>query len=187
MASTSLNNELDHASPADDARTSVFWTLFTWVHVLSILFVSASVAIVFGGLSRICGDRYGRLAHTCISLGYRLIVRLHPRYRLTITGTEHLPKGAAVLCPNHQSLSDVVYLFSLPIAYRWVIKKELFNVPLFGAAMRVAGYPQIDRGNPDSAMQLVRKVQELLAVGIPVLSFPEGTRRPDGHLGRFHT
>lgn len=178
-------SELTREQPSA-SRASLPWTLYTWVHVLTWLFVGAVVAIIVGGLARLLGDRHGRVAHACIAFAYRGIVRTHPRYRITITGHENLPDGAAILCPNHQSLSDVVYLFSLPLPYRWVIKKELFRVPLFGAAMRVAGYPMIDRGNPDSAVHLLDKVSVLLDAGIPVLSFPEGTRSKDGRLGRFH-
>ena len=180
-ATTELAREQSKAS-----RASWPWTLYTWVHVLTWLFWGAVVAVVAGLFARLLGDRHGRVAHACIAFAYRGIVRTHPRYRITMTGLENLPRGAAVLCPNHQSLSDVVYLFSLPLPYRWVIKKELFRVPLFGAAMRVAGYPMIDRGNPDSAVHLIDKVTVLLDAGIPVLSFPEGTRSHEGRLGRFH-
>ncbi len=185
MVSTAENELVAERARARD-RASVFWTLFTWVHVLSWLFCGAMVAIVAGGLARLLGDRYGRVAHACVAAAYRGLVRTHPRYKLTMTGLENLPRGGAILCPNHQSLSDVVYLFSLPLAYRWVIKKELFRVPLFGAAMRLARYPMIDRGNPDSAYGLIDRVAELLRAGLPVLSFPEGTRSAGERIGRFH-
>lgn len=186
MVSTNLPHELasEHVTPGQ--RASFFWSAYTWVHVLSFLFVGALLAIAAGGVARLAGDRYGRVAHACVAWAYRTLVRWHPRYRFTLTGAENLPAGGSILCPNHQSLSDVVYLFSLPLAFRWVIKKELFLVPLFGAAMRLARYPQVDRGNADSAIGLIDSVTELLRAGLPVLSFPEGTRSRDGRLGRFH-
>jgi 1-acyl-sn-glycerol-3-phosphate acyltransferase len=194
MASTSLNTELDHDNEppyADDTggtgRVSVFWTAFTWAHVGSILVLATLVALLAGWPAVLLGDRYGRVAHACISFGFRFIVRRHPRYRLTLSGLENLPRGGAVLCPNHQSLSDVVYLYSLPLDYRWVIKKELFNIPLLGTALRLAGYLEIDRGDATSATKLVEGAHTLLGAAIPIVTFPEGTRRRDGRLGRFHT
>jgi 1-acyl-sn-glycerol-3-phosphate acyltransferase len=186
MVSTQLQSELTQPR-ASEARASLFWTAFTWVYVLSCLFFGAIVAIVAGGVARLLGDRHGRVAHACVTAAYKIIVRYHPHYRLTLSGMENLPPGAAVLCANHQSLSDVVYLFSLPLPYRWIIKRELFAIPMFGAAMRLACYPAIERGNLESAMDLVDQVGALLDAGIPVLSFPEGTRSHDGQLGRFRS
>ena len=147
---------------------------------------TAVAAILLGGLARLAGDKFGRLANACIGMGFRAVTGSQPRYRFTLTGVENLPKGGAVLCPNHQSLMDVVYLYSLPVAYRWVIKKEVFALPLFGVAMRLARYPEIDRGNPDSALGLVDAANELLTAGVSILSFPEGTRAISDRLGRFH-
>ena len=178
-----------NAEPASAARPreSLFWTLFTWSMVVVLLGTGATLAVTVGGLARLLGDRWGRVAHVLITLAYRGLVYLHPRYRFTMTGIESLPRGPAVFCPNHQSLSDVVYLFALPVAYKWVIKRELFRVPLFGHAMMVARYPAIDRGDADSALALLDQVSRLLAEGIPVLTFPEGTRSANCELGRFHS
>jgi 1-acyl-sn-glycerol-3-phosphate acyltransferase len=185
MVSSRVQSSLSSAHGTVTRRGSVPWSLITWVWVLGWLFVGSVAAVVVGGPARLLGDRRGRVAHACVAFAFRTIVRYHPRYRITLGGLENLPPGAAVLCPNHQSLSDVVYLFSLPVDYRWVVKKELFLVPFFGAAMRVIGYPAIDRGNPDSAVRMMDKVNAILDDGLPVLTFPEGTRSLDGSLGRF--
>jgi 1-acyl-sn-glycerol-3-phosphate acyltransferase len=187
MVASPITTRLARAHATVERQGSVPWTLITWVWVLSWLFLGAVTAVLVGGPARLLGDRRGRVAHAIIAFAFRSIVRTHPRYHISLGGLENLPAGAAVLCPNHQSLSDVVYLYSLPLPYRWVIKKELFRVPFFGAAMRVAGYPAIDRGNPDSAVRLMEKVTAILDDGIPVLTFPEGTRSHDGRLGRFHS
>lgn len=161
--------------------------MLTWPWVIGWLIVAATLCVVVGGVAALLGDRRRRIAHRMLAFGYNTITRFHPRYRKSITGLEHLPAGPCVLCPNHQSYSDVVYLFSLPLHFRWVIKKELFYVPLFGAAMRVAGYPQVDRGNPASARELVSTVGAILSSGVPVLTFPEGSRSADGEVGRFQS
>jgi 1-acyl-sn-glycerol-3-phosphate acyltransferase len=168
-------------------RGSAFWTLYTWAHVLFWLGLGALAAVAVGGVARLCGDRHGRVAQACITAAFRAVVKLHPRYQLTITGMENLPARSSVVCPNHQSLSDVVYLFSLPLGLKWVIKRELFAIPLFGAAMRVAGYLEIDRGDSSSAFALMSRAKRYLEAGLSVLSFPEGTRSRDGSLQRFQS
>lgn len=147
--------------------------------------MGATLTVTLGGLAALMGDRYRRLADRCLAFAYRSIVRWHPRYRITIDGVENLGGGPYILCPNHQSLSDVVYLFALPVYFKWIVKRELFWVPLFGSSMRVAGYPSIDRQSPVSAKRLLERVRGYLHAGIPVLNFPEGTRSPTGEIQKF--
>ncbi len=168
-------------------RASLFWTFLTWVLVVVCLGAGTVVAVPVGLLARLLGDRHGKIAHACVRTAFRAIIKLHPRYRFTLVGRENLPEGAAVWCPNHQSLADVVYLSSLPGHYKWIIKKELFRVPAFGAAMRVAGYPAIDRGDPKSAAALLERARAYLGANLAVLSFPEGTRSHNGEMGRFQS
>ena len=168
-------------------RTSWLWTFVTWSLVVLSLCLGAFLCVVVGGVAALLGDRQRTLAHRMLRLGYTRIVEWHPRYRLTLTGLDNLPPGPAVLCPNHQSHSDVVYLFALPVGFKWIVKKELFRVPLFGVSMRVAGYPMIDRGDPESALRVLDQVTAVLKAGVSVLSFPEGTRSVTGELGRFQS
>ena len=167
-------------------RPSWVWTIVTWTLVLSTLCASAFTCVLVGGAFALFGDHHRRVAHQLLRFGYRHIVAWHPRYRLRLTGLENLPEGPAVFCPNHQSYSDVVFLFALPIDAKWIVKKELFHVPLFGSSMRVARYPVVDRGDPESALLVIQQVRDFLAAGISVLTFPEGTRSTNGAVGRFH-
>jgi 1-acyl-sn-glycerol-3-phosphate acyltransferase len=181
------SSESAQRSVSSRPRPSWLWTFATWSLVVFSLCLSAFLCVVVGGVAALLGDRHRRVAHQMLRFGYLRIVEWHPRYRLRLTGLEHLPRGPAVLCPNHQSHADVVYLFALPKAFKWIVKKELFRVPLFGSSMRVARYPMVDRGDPDSALLVMKQVRELLASGISVLSFPEGTRSVDGSVGRFQS
>ncbi len=65
----------------------------------------------------------------------------------TITGTEKIVPGASyIITPNHQSFADILALFvSLPTPFRWVIKKELLKIPLFGKALGATGAICLDR------------------------------------------
>jgi 1-acyl-sn-glycerol-3-phosphate acyltransferase len=73
----------------------------------------------------------------------------------------------------------------MPRHFRFVAKKELFNVPLFGWYMSLAGYVPIERDASMSAHRTIGSAADMLAKGECVLIFPEGTRSKTGELGPF--
>jgi 1-acyl-sn-glycerol-3-phosphate acyltransferase len=113
--------------------------------------------------------------------------------QVEITGEENLPDGPAVYMANHASHFDVFALLGwLNIQFRWTVKKELFQIPLLGLAMKRSGYILIDRSNHARALSSLQTAAEKIANGTSILIFPEGTRSCDGALqypfkkGGFH-
>ena len=111
----------------------------------------------------------------------------HADIRLTVRGREHVDTGATyVVMSNHQSLYDVPVIFCvLGGRMRMVAKEELFRVPIFGAAMREAGFIFIDRSNRNRAIRSLGVAKSELEKGTCVWIAPEGTRSRDGALGPF--
>jgi 1-acyl-sn-glycerol-3-phosphate acyltransferase len=107
--------------------------------------------------------------------------------RVTVTGGEGIEPGRAyVFMANHQGNYDIpVLLGHMPVEFRWLAKTELFRIPLFGRAMTAIGCIAIDRGDRESAFGSLRRAADVLARGIPMMIFPEGTRSPDGSLLPF--
>ncbi|MBI4961872.1 MAG: 1-acyl-sn-glycerol-3-phosphate acyltransferase [Desulfomonile tiedjei] len=105
----------------------------------------------------------------------------------SLIGAEKVVPGQSyIVTPNHQSYADVLALVSvLPVSFRWVIKKELLKVPLFGGALAATGAISLDRSNRTQSVQRLRAGAEKLKGGWSVLIYPEGTRTPDGHLQSF--
>jgi 1-acyl-sn-glycerol-3-phosphate acyltransferase len=66
-----------------------------------------------------------------------------------------------------------------------VAKKELFRVPIWGGAMRAAGFIELDRNNRTRAKQGIEVARARLEQGINVWIAPEGTRTRSGELGVF--
>jgi len=62
---------------------------------------------------------------------------------------------------------------------------ELFKIPIFGRAMRKAGYISIDRYDRESAFKSLDVAAKKIKSGISVLIFPEGTRSRDGKIRPF--
>lgn len=106
--------------------------------------------------------------------------------RLERRGLEHLrPEGGPyVLMANHQSLFDIFALLTLPVAFRWTAKRELFRYPVFGWCLRLAGAISVDRSDGRRALDLLRRGRRGLRRGESLLVFPEGTRS-DGRLLPF--
>ncbi len=90
-----------------------------------------------------------------------------------------------VMC-NHQSYYDVWALIGfLPLQLRWVIKKELRKIPIFGLGCERMGQIFIDRSNPEKAYKSLESAGQKIRNGASVVFFPEGTRSPDGRLLPF--
>jgi 1-acyl-sn-glycerol-3-phosphate acyltransferase len=88
--------------------------------------------------------------------------------------------------PNHLSNFDIpVILAHLKVQFRWLAKSELFRIPLFGFAMKRAGYISIDRSNRRSAFESLTKAAQIIRNGRSVLIFPEGTRSRDQSIKAF--
>jgi 1-acyl-sn-glycerol-3-phosphate acyltransferase len=66
-----------------------------------------------------------------------------------------------------------------------LVKKELFRVPILGRAMRMASLVPVDRSNRDAAIASLRAAADVLAAGIPMTIYVEGTRSLDGRLLPF--
>src|SRR3954447_4092766 len=68
---------------------------------------------------------------------------------LQVEGLQHAPPDETfVIMSNHQSLYDVPVMFqALPHRVRMVAKRELFMIPGWGRAMRLAGFVEVDRSD----------------------------------------
>ena len=108
--------------------------------------------------------------------------------KLIVRGQEHIPRGRpAVFACNHASQSDILVLYqALPIQFRFLVKKELFKIPLLGIAMKWAGYIAVDRrARGKAAIRSLQEAVEKIKKGTSICIFPEGTRSPDGRLRPF--
>jgi 1-acyl-sn-glycerol-3-phosphate acyltransferase len=109
--------------------------------------------------------------------------------RVEATGLENVPTHApVVLMSNHQSLVDIAAIVStLPPTQNWrfVAKRELTRVPIFGQVLVASGHVIIDRGNRARAVASLQRAAEMIRGGKTVIVFPEGTRSPRGNLKAF--
>jgi 1-acyl-sn-glycerol-3-phosphate acyltransferase len=89
-----------------------------------------------------------------------------------------------VIMSNHQSYLDIpVLAVAVEGRVRFIAKKELFKVPVWGHAMTAAGIISIDRQNRERAIASLRIAAETLRSGLNIWIAPEGTRSRTGALG----
>lgn len=107
-----------------------------------------------------------------------------------VTGMENLPTtelGSCVLLVKHQSTWETFSMVTLmPHPLAFVFKKELLYVPFFGWAMSRMDMIHIDRSQRAQAFnKVVAQGKRLMAQGVWVIMFPEGTRIPRGQKGVY--
>jgi 1-acyl-sn-glycerol-3-phosphate acyltransferase len=97
-----------------------------------------------------------------------------------------LPGGSYIYISNHSSMFDIlIALAGIPSDIRFVSKKQLFKIPIFGWAMTMAGYISIDRDRSLKAMRSIEEAAQKIKNGISVILFAEGTRSKDGLIQPF--
>jgi len=106
-----------------------------------------------------------------------------------VLGEENLPKGGgSILAAKHQSAWETMVFHRLVGDPAFVLKKELLRLPLIGWYMRSTGQIPIDRAARGAALkQMMDKGRAALEQGRSLVIFPEGTRQPTGHAGRYHS
>ena len=108
------------------------------------------------------------------------------RITVRIEGPGVLRDRPVVYVANHISVLDIPALVvGLPPVPKFVMKKELLKVPLFGAAARAAGHIAIDRGNRGAAFAAYDDAAGVVRRGRSALVFAEGTRSRNGRLLPF--
>jgi 1-acyl-sn-glycerol-3-phosphate acyltransferase len=111
------------------------------------------------------------------SAGVRVEVEMDPAVE---------PRTGYVVMANHQSYFDVAAMLAvLPGTYRFVAKRSLFRIPIFGWSLWAAGFIPVDRHDKSKAKDVWKAAGRRLARGASVLFYPEGTRSPDGRVHAF--
>ena len=86
-----------------------------------------------------------------------------------------LPEGNLVICANHFSYMDAIFLAVLcdtPITF--LAKESLFHKPVVGWVLKKCGCIPVSRDGQDVAA--LRQAVRLLQAGHTIMLFPQGTR-----------
>lgn len=108
--------------------------------------------------------------------------------RIRIKGREHFRKNENyIVISNHNSFMDVPLTTPfIPGANKTIAKIEMARIPLFGMIYKT-GSVLVDRKNEESRKNSFTDMKEVLAMGLHMCIYPEGTRNKTNEpLQRFH-
>jgi len=104
-----------------------------------------------------------------------------------VTGRENIdPDHPCIYVSKHQSMLETFLFYGLVGQCQFIMKKELYDIAIFGSAMKNLENIDIDRSKPrESLKKVVEKGRKSLSNGINVVIFPEGTRVAVGEYPDF--
>ncbi len=104
-----------------------------------------------------------------------------------VEGREHLdPKQSYVFVSNHQGAFDIFLIYGyLCRNFKWMMKRQLRNIPLVGKACEASHQIFVDKRGPSKIKETYDKARATLRGGMSLVVFPEGARSFTGHMGLF--
>lgn len=145
--------------------------------------------IVYGSISLLCApfDNGGRKQLGVARAWARMLLRIAGA-RVTAVGAENVdPNVAYVICPNHVSYMDTPVLLSyVPANFRFLARKELFQIPFLGGHLKRAGNISVPLEDPRGSLKVLSHAGHAMKQnGLSLLIFPEGGRSVSGELEPF--
>src|SRR5689334_4245456 len=107
--------------------------------------------------------------------------------RVKVEGIQQIDSDATYIfmCNHVSNLDPPILIPKLPRRTSVLVKKELFQIPILGRAMLMAELVPVDRRNREAAVNSMREAEQVMARGLNMTVFPEGTRSRDGRLLPF--
>lgn len=123
----------------------------------------------------------GRVLYRCVWVVIYIAIKLF--FRLRVEGKENLPDGPFVFSAVHRSFIDSMIVgVIVGKRLRFMGKESLWDSRLLGTFLTVMGGFPVERGSADR--QALRAAGDVLALGEPLVMFPEGTRQIGDRLDR---
>lgn len=110
------------------------------------------------------------------------------RLKYSVRGLENIPETASVIMSKHQSAWETIALQLILPRQTWVLKRELFWIPIYGWGLALMQPIAIDRGSARQALrEIVKQGCKRLAENTWVVLFPEGTRVAPGQTRKYQS
>ena len=121
--------------------------------------------------------------HKVVSLFMKSVLYTNPYLikRVKNVGNQTF-ENPAIIIANHMSFLDILVVGMLHPKIVFLVNDWVYNSPVFGKAVQVAGFYPVSSGIEKGVSHLEEKVKQ----GYSLMIFPEGTRSPNNKMRRFH-
>lgn len=116
-----------------------------------------------------------KLAKSTIYLGF------HVKKKVIDSDKLNFDKPSVIVA-NHSSFLDILLMIMLNPKVIIMVKKWVYNSPVFGLFIRYSGYLFIAEGTEYNLDIIKSRIDD----GYSIMIFPEGTRSNDGQIKRLH-
>lgn len=150
--------------------------LFTFRSILMTgLFILITAFLSLCGVLNFLTLNHRKLHDFIISSWARLVCFIF-NVKLRVHHPENIPHTGSVFLFNHSSFFDIFALAAVVPDIRFGAKVELFNIPLFGSAMKSAGTLPIARGSREEVFKVYSAARERIEKNEKFALSPEGGR-----------
>jgi len=166
-----------NSKPVLFVRSLLFWAGF----VVNVMFFGLLIVLLFFTPSSF-RLKIARLW----SYANNFLLKVFCGIDFKVEGKENLNVETAIILCKHQSTWETLALHSFTPYVRWVFKRELMWIPVFGWALALTDPIAINRGAGRVAIkQLVTEGTKKLNAGKWMVLFPEGTRMQPGKTKKY--
>jgi len=146
----------------------------SWLYATLVIFISLAIMIL---IFHIVPKPYSRKASSWM-------IRILIFFSTKIDGKED--PNANMFLLNHQSDLDIAIMETVSKRdLAWVAKKELFDIPFYGLALKLPQDIAVERESKTSLIKLLRDAKRVVDAGRVMTMFPEGTRSSKGKMLPF--
>jgi 1-acyl-sn-glycerol-3-phosphate acyltransferase len=145
--------------------------------------------ILFASVSLVCSIYDpGKRRQAVIARAWARVLLWVSGVTVKVEGLEKIsPDGSYVFVSNHLSYMDTpVVLANIPVQFRFLAKRGLFQIPFLGWHLARAGHIRVPREDARAAVKTMGIAAQLIReAGISLIIFPEGGRSRTGDLRPF--
>jgi 1-acyl-sn-glycerol-3-phosphate acyltransferase len=160
--------------------------------VRGVLFADPAIVLAtvfFGSISLLVSffDASGRV-QIRVARAWARTLLLVSGVRVQVEGLEHIdPEASYIFIANHSSYMDTpVVLAHIPVQFRFLAKRGLFQIPFLGTHLSRAGHIPVPREDARAAVKTIHIAAETVQrKKVSLLVFPEGGRSHDGVVRPF--
>jgi 1-acyl-sn-glycerol-3-phosphate acyltransferase len=155
----------------------LFFYFFVGSLILNILLIFVLIPTPISRIKKqeILNFSISKLAKSTLYAGLHVEKRIIDRQRLNY-------RNPSIIIPNHTSFLDILVVLMLNPKTIIMVKKWVYNSPIFAPFIRYGGYLFAEEGADGNLGEIKKRISE----GYSIVIFPEGTRSPDGEIKRFH-